>query len=1015
MDFDLNNNDQFNTKSTDLSLMAHGIRNIDEIPLHKNLLSINLHSNELERINGLTGLNYLTHLDLSSNNITRIQGLEGLVSLDTLNLASNKIVIVEGLFALKKLSWLNLSYNKIEYLQGFQDLWGPEYNLSIIQMHGNNIDSLDDIIKNMNGLSHLQHLTFRENPIAKKDAYRVTLFNRLRTLISLDGMDKHGKKDMNSQGLTGIEQYVGLTNETREQLHDVTNSISQQYPKIAAALNALRHNPKPMESSTTTSADIHNGSLSAVESDCISRSRKTDFKHTTRRPLTHDKRSARSPSTDNESDSMPTKTSRLKPRSTITNTVIQSTPRQQPTTIKKTCTKNPISLNNSSPPAIIETKSHSMIDENTRPFTINHHKHLYNTTRERDCDEYNYRSSRDNDNDDINEIYSSTLRELDNERDKRWRAEQEIKHLNDIINEFKNRANDGRTNETILQELSEKHKQRLADEKSKFQDLTAILDDYKARLRSTEDQLSSYKKAHETNLQLIKTLESSLSKLESEKNELRITENEKIRNWERRSNTLQNENETLQQELKTVKQQLRECQELYTTREIQHKQELEKCRIDVQATEVQQYLKQEIQRKEDIHRTELTHQQEKLQSLAIEYKKLEDEFRDALKIEERRYQELLKTNEILQKENELLQSSSTNIKQREESDRKMVNDLMVLVREQKQRLQERTKTNENLTHQNKHLTTKLERTIDELKKIREQILVLQKERRELDARLVAQESVLSGLREEKKLWSHELAHQGASLAQDRGRLESTIQTLTSEVNTLKKQLDKEVDTCRIKQTIIESQLDTIQKLKDGVVERDDTIKKAREDLINRQKELEQQLQDEQLLYQELQEKYEKVCEKRDSMKNEMHQIQQQLEKTKADYNALSRKWKEKSDLISELDSKIRRASETYQTNEKKISDENNRLIEIQKQLEEKLRQRDDDFRRQFETIEHGHRQSLNQMQKNYEEKLQQAQIRINEVEDEMRILLHDTNQRKKKWEERIKHLSSFMTDLQDPI
>ncbi len=54
-------------------------------------------------------------------------------------------------------------------------------------------------------------------------------------------------------------------------------------------------------------------------------------------------------------------------------------------------------------------------------------------------------------------------------------------------------------------------------------------------------------------------------------------------------------------------------------------------------------------------------------------------------------------------------------------------------------------------------------------------------------------------------------------------------------------------------------------------------------MIIRQKELEQQLQDEQLLYQELQEKYEKACEKRDTMKNEMHQIQQQHEKTKADY------------------------------------------------------------------------------------------------------------------------------------
>jgi low affinity Fe/Cu permease len=86
-----------------------------------------------------------------------------------------------------------------------------------------------------------------------------------------------------------------------------------------------------------------------------------------------------------------------------------------------------------------------------------------------------------------------------------------------------------------------------------------------------------------------------------------------------------------------------------------------------------------------------------------------------------------------------------------------------------------------------------------------------------------------------------------------------------------------------------------------------------------------------------------------------------------------------------------------------------------RQLEEKLRQRDDDFRRQFDTIEHGHRQALNQMQKNYEDKLQQAQIRINEVEDEMRVLLHDTNQRKKKWDERMKYLSTFMSDLQDPM
>ena len=58
-------------------------------------------------------------------------------------------------------------------------------------------------------------------------------------------------------------------------------------------------------------------------------------------------------------------------------------------------------------------------------------------TRERDCEEYH---SRSNEHDNINEIYTATLRDLDSERDKRWRAEQEIKHLNDLIHDLKKRG-----------------------------------------------------------------------------------------------------------------------------------------------------------------------------------------------------------------------------------------------------------------------------------------------------------------------------------------------------------------------------------------------------------------------------------------------------------------------------------------------------------------------------------------------------------------------------------------------
>lgn len=48
--------------------------------------------------------------------------------------------------------------------------------------------------------------------------------------------------------------------------------------------------------------------------------------------------------------------------------------------------------------------------------------------------------------------------------------------------------------------------------------------------------------------------------------------------------------------------------------------------------------------------------------------------------------------------------------------------------------------------------------------------------------------MIGGLREERRLWGQELALQGASLAQDRGRLEAKIESLSLEVESLREQL-----------------------------------------------------------------------------------------------------------------------------------------------------------------------------------------------------------------------------------
>ncbi|CAF1355691.1 unnamed protein product, partial [Didymodactylos carnosus] len=430
MDFDssnymtTDNRTNNDTDTTDLSLMDHGIKRLDEIPLRKNLLSINLHSNQIEKISGLSALNNLIHLDLSSNNILRIQNLEGLTSLNTLNLASNKICVVEGLFSLKKLTWLNLSYNNIEYIRGFQDLWGPQYNLSILQMHGNQIDSLDEITKNLSGLSRLHHITFNENPVEKNDAYRVTVFNRLHTLITLDGMDRHGKKDFSSQGLPGIDQYMGFMKSNSEgdrERMDVNDSITQQYPRIAAALTVLRHH-KPNESSTTTdirsSVDMHNGSISTFENDTVQRSKvdndengnymlQTQHISVQPRHAANEKQIACSPSTDNESDHHTASARRSKQRlSTKTTTQRRHQPSNTQQMTAGEFSKKPSKNQYSNVQSRIVPSSSSNRSKNisdvTSPFRVNNgNVEIERNQRERDCDEYR----REIDYDETREVY----------------------------------------------------------------------------------------------------------------------------------------------------------------------------------------------------------------------------------------------------------------------------------------------------------------------------------------------------------------------------------------------------------------------------------------------------------------------------------------------------------------------------------------------------------------------------------------------------------------------------------
>jgi len=74
-----------------ISRLCENIEKIDQLYLKEDIVSLNLHGNNLLSTDGLLNFNYLVELDLSANSISCLTHFENLLSLKILNLSSNLI------------------------------------------------------------------------------------------------------------------------------------------------------------------------------------------------------------------------------------------------------------------------------------------------------------------------------------------------------------------------------------------------------------------------------------------------------------------------------------------------------------------------------------------------------------------------------------------------------------------------------------------------------------------------------------------------------------------------------------------------------------------------------------------------------------------------------------------------------------------------------------------------------------------------------------------------------------
>ncbi|EDV29087.1 uncharacterized protein TRIADDRAFT_52611 [Trichoplax adhaerens] len=229
-----------------LCLIDEGINSLHDLKLDPKLTILNLHCNRIKQIENLLFLHQLYHLDLSSNSITQIAGLDSLVSLRILNLACNKIKVVENLQNLRLLTKLNLAYNEIDDVSGFQDMAGPDYRISHIDLRANFIRNLSHLINCISNLSNIRELQFQhgseelsDNPMCKQDGYREKIFQALQPLEILDGFDRSGKlaAEFDNKDVPGVEEYLEYLMSTSSSSSVKEAAFQVKTPKINAAID----------------------------------------------------------------------------------------------------------------------------------------------------------------------------------------------------------------------------------------------------------------------------------------------------------------------------------------------------------------------------------------------------------------------------------------------------------------------------------------------------------------------------------------------------------------------------------------------------------------------------------------------------------------------------------------------------------------------------------------------------------------------------------------------------------
>ncbi|NXM84764.1 LRCC1 protein, partial [Oenanthe oenanthe] len=1002
------------------------LRSLRDVSLSSDLHTLNAHCNLISKIQGLDHLQNLQHLDLSSNQIRRIEGLGSLAKLRSLSLSCNLLTKVEGLEKLFNLTVLNLSYNRIHDLSGFQSLHGTRHKISHIDLHSNCVSDINHLLQCTKGLRRLTNLTLerngKANPVCHTAGYRETVLQSLPQLTVLDGRNISGEiVDLAEEkciDLQCLEDILGslVSSGCPSSRDQNTVPLPLVTPHIDQALAQFRQRTRvPVQGATSSSTEFVSSSepekiqLDKILSEMRIKKMEDQILQILEKVSDSSRQEAAPSALKAKRDTDPTSESENESGKENNRKVMKGS---KSPTYRKTALSTKGRANHLKKKITYreEKKSSSTCScssEKDPHFKVVGRKAEILTGRQSNMEKVEECNS----NSIEKSTYRALIQELDQEKERRWKAEQAEKKLLDHVSELQKHAKEEKTIQSMAVYNIDRLKELILEERAAKARLHADIQQLKGETERLTNELQQAKNKEAEYQKALQALEETLSKMETQRLQQRAAEMKQVQEAELKASANAREVQLLRISVRQQKEKVKQLHELLVLREQEQRKELG-SRVALNGPEFQDALSKEVAKEEQRHEQHVRELQEKINISNQNYRELEQEFHLALTIEAKRFKEVKQGFEKASADLVEHKQALFELELREKDMASLIQDLTNLVEEQKAKIAELTKSNEEATANLKCRTGELETVVEENKQKAVQVELLKKENGKLISQLTAQESVIDGLKMERKIWGQELAEQGAHLAQDRGKLEAKIEVLTNEIDTLKKQKEQDSDTIKIKNKIMEDQTETIRRLKEGLQEKDKQIKKNNEENREVQKLLQVQLDEKAAECEKLMEKLERQNERKEELKQLLEEKEAELDDIKNAHSALKKRWQGKGELLTQLEMQVKQMKENFDFKEKKLIEERNKSLQTQRIAVEKLHKMDNAFRKQLESVLAAHQEELLHLENEKEKQIEAANEKVYSVEEEMRELLQEMANNKKAMENKMRRLTHALKDIQ---